>query len=100
MPDRFVTINKDGLIIGGENIILKRNDNLFDYVASKCSLLVLKKAMADAGNDPREVDIHFRYNGKKTRYLCWIYKSFDRYLIGGWRLPENLIHFPNKDTAA
>ena len=22
------------------------------------------------------------------------------FLIGGWRLPENLIHFPNKDTAA
>lgn len=101
MPDGFVTISKDGIVFGGEKILLKRGHNLFDYVTSKCGVKILKKAMNEASEKIlKDIEISFRYGGKKANYFCQIYKSDDRYLIGGWKLPENIIYFPNKDTAA
>ena len=74
---------------------------MFDYVASRCGIMTLKKAMEKAGDTlPQDVEIHFKYQDHKSAYLCRIYKFYDQYLIGGWRCPGNLIRFPDRDTAA
>lgn len=100
IPDGFVAINNDGFIMGGDKPF-KRNQNLFDYVTSKCAANSLKKAMSKATEKiPSDIEISFKLQQVKIRCFCLIYKSDDRFLIGGWRLPKNLIHFPNNDTAA
>lgn len=74
---------------------------MFDYVASRCGASVLKNAMQKADNTtPQDVDINFKYQGRKVAFLCRIYRFHHQFLIGGWRRPGNLIHFPGNDTAA
>ncbi|MCD4678053.1 MAG: hypothetical protein K8S18_18975 [Desulfobacula sp.] len=101
MPDRFVTINKDGFIIGGKNIPFTRDQNLFNYVTSRCGITVLKRAMKKASETiPQDVEINFRHLDKRGRYFCRIYKYNGQYLIGGWKLPQNILYFPHSGTAA
>ncbi len=101
MPDGFVAINKDGFIIGAYKIPFKIDQNLFDYVTSRCATAILKKAMAEASETiPSDIEINFHLPREKIRCFCRIFKSDIQYLIGGWRLPENIVKFPNKNTAA
>lgn len=101
MPDGFVIINKDGFVIGWDKIRFKKEQNLFDFVTSKCGIKALKKAMEKATEKiPSDIEISFRLRQGRINSFCRIFKSDDRFLIGGWRLPENLIRFPGNDTAA
>ena len=101
MPDGFVVINKDGFVIGWDKIRFKREQNIFDFVTSNCGIRMLKDAMDKATEEiPSDIEISFRMPHGKINSFCRIYKSSHLYLIGGWRLPETLIYFPDKDTAA
>jgi hypothetical protein len=98
MPDGFVIINFDGFVMGGDKPFI-RNQNLFDYVTSK-DANDLKKAVSKATEKiPSYIDISFRLHEIKIKCFCMIYKSGNLYLIGGWRISEKIIRFPDRGTA-
>lgn len=99
MPDGFIVINNNGFIMGGDKPF-KRDQNLFDYVTSKSAADDLNKAISKSTEKiPAGVEISFTLREIKIKCFCLIYKSGSLHLIGGWRISEKIIRFPNKGTA-
>ena len=89
----MIVINYSGFVVSGEG--LGDGAYLFDYADTEYDLDNLKSALKKSDNcGYHTAEIGFRYQGKRTEYICTIFLKGFYYLIGLWEISNNVIYFP------
>ncbi|MBU1193997.1 MAG: hypothetical protein KKE62_01810 [Proteobacteria bacterium] len=96
-PDAFVAIDKTGHITYRHKPTAKMHKNIFDYMASDCARKIFTQALEKALTKiPHSQEIHFSHDGQRHHCLCQIYAIYDHFLIGVYRLPDNVVLFKGR----
>lgn len=101
MPQGVVAINEEGDILEVDPVPLKRKENIFDYMATEYDFKTLKLAIKKTNNiDSQVVELRFLFLNQKLDFRCIIFFEKGIYLIGTWWIPQRLLSYQQRDTAA